>query len=401
MAPRQRSRAPSLTKKVSSSDFNADGSIKTINNVPFARDVSQVREYANGIKLYTCEPTHFKNWPRWLRLTLGWSLLMYFVFLFLCIPISLALIHPWFWRTTSRIMFSCAYIGILVLSMVIPLREWPAIRQVGQLWYELFDVSTNMSPDMRRAMVEDGNKSGKGTISAMHPHGIVPFHALLWASVNEQYLQIQEPGQPQKWLYGFAAAASAVFGMPLLRNLLGWFATHDANFDTLKNGLVHGKSVPVNNIGRIPRHLYLLPGGIAEVFTSNIGKHAIVFKNRRGLCKLALECGSEITPIYIFGATDFFYNLVAGDSWLSQFSRKYKLGLTYFWGHFGLPVPFTPRLTIVVGQSLPLPKGWNGKGEVPQRLVNEYHAAYLQEIEALFENYKAAAGHPNAVLEVS
>lgn len=398
MAPRQEGNNSSpRSRKASNNDFNVDGTIKTMNA---GRDVSRVREYENGVKLYTCEPTHFQNWPKWLRVALGWSLLMYFVFLFLVIPLSLALLHPWFWANTSRIVCSCSYLSILLLSTVMPLREWPAIRQIGQLWYEIFDVSTNLSPDTRRAMVEHGNASGKGTISAMHPHGIVPFQALLWAAVNEQYLHIQEPGQPRKWLYGFAAAANAVFSVPLLRNLLGWFATHGANFDTLKNGLMHGKSVPCNNIGRIPQHLYLLPGGIAEVFTSNVGKHAIVFKNRRGLCKLAIECGSEITPIYIFGATDFFYNLVAGDSWLSNFSRKYKLGLTYFWGHYGLPIPFTPKLTIAVGKSLPLPKGWDRKGEVPDRLINEYHSAYLQEIQELFEKYKSAAGHPDAILEV-
>ncbi len=401
MAPRQepggslpRSKS---SQKSFSSDYNEDGTIKTMNN---GRDVTRIRECENGIKLYTLEPTSFSNWPKWLRKFAGWVLLLYFVFLFLVIPLSLVFLHPWFWGTATRSTCSTLYLTSLVVAAVIPLREWPAIRPLAQLWYELFDVSINLSPDERREMVERANSNGKHTITAMHPHGIVPFHGLLWASASEQYLQIQEPGQPVKWMYGFAAAASAVFRIPLLRNLLGWFATHGASYHTLRDGLLHGKCVPTNNIGRIPQHLYLLPGGVAEVFVSTVGRQAIVFKERRGICKLAIECNSEITPIYIFGVTDIFYNLAAGDSWLSKFSRKWKLGLTYFWGHFGLPIPFTPRMTIIVGKSLPLPKGWSGRGEIPERLIDEYHAAYLREITNMFDKYKAAAGYPDAQLEV-
>ena len=110
------------------------------------------------------------------------------------------------------------------------------------------------------------------------------------------------------------------------------YSTHGANYQTLKDGLLYGKCIPVNNRPekRKPRHLFLLPGGIAEVFTSEIGRHAIVFKERRGLCRLALEVKSEIIPIYIFGANDFYHNLFSGDS----FGKSLEIFFLYIFFNF-------------------------------------------------------------------
>lgn len=57
----------------------------------------------------------------------------------------------------------------------------------------------------------------------------------------------------------------------------------------------------MNAVGRIPRNLFILPGGIAEIFTSTPGKHVVVFNRRRGIVKLALETGAHILPSYVFG----------------------------------------------------------------------------------------------------
>jgi hypothetical protein len=127
-----------------------------------------------------------------------------------------------------------------------------------------------------------------------------------------------------------------------------------------------------NRVGRKPRHLYILPGGVAEIFVSTPGKHAVIFKNRRGLCKLALETGCNIAPCYVFGGTDFFNNLATGDSWLSKLSRKLQMGLTIFWGQYGLPIPYTPRVTMCLADPLTCKK-WNGEGKVPDDLINDLH----------------------------
>lgn len=118
--------------------------------------------------------------------------------------------------------------------------------------------------------------------------------------------------------------------------------------------------------------MYILPGGVAEIFVSTPGKHAIVFKDRRGLIKLALETGVNLIPNYVFGGTDFFNNLATGDGFFSTMSRKFRMGLTIFWGHFGLPIPFAPKVTMVIGEPIYVTK-WTGEGKIPSELIDEYH----------------------------
>lgn len=163
-----------------------------------------------------------------------------------------------------------------------------------------------------------------------------------------------------------------------------------------------GKCAAANSVGRKPKNLFILPGGVAEVFTSTPGKNVIVFNNRRGLIRLSIETGAELVPCYVFGGTDFFNNLATDDGVFATLSRKMRAGVTLFWGPYGLPIPFTPRVTMVIGDPIPIPKPWNvaKDGPIPDDLVDELHSTFLKSITELFDKYKAAAGYPDAVLGV-
>lgn len=234
-------------------------------------------------------------------------------------------------------------------------------------------------------------------IIAMHPHGIVPFHAILWSAYCDSYLSSKV--HKGKALYGFGAAADIVMYLPILRNIMGWLSAGSADYKTLKNGLMHGKVACVNAAGRTPRHLYILPGGIAEVFTSTPGKHAIVFKKRRGLVRLSIETNAMIVPAYVFGGTDFFNNLATSSGIFAWLSRKLRMGMTLFWGPFGLPIPYAPKVTLCIGEPLEVPK-WNGTHPIPEELIEDLHSRFLASMIELFNNYKALAGYPDAELEV-
>lgn len=69
-------------------------------------------------------------------------------------------------------------------------------------------------------------------IVAMHPHGVVPFQALLWAAYCDQYLTDGRRG-----FYGFGAVADAVFYVPFLRNIMGFLRGGSASYEVLRNGL--------------------------------------------------------------------------------------------------------------------------------------------------------------------
>lgn len=108
----------------------------------------------------------------------------------------------------------------------------PWARKIGQLWYEIFQFSTNLSPEEQARVVEYGDEHQ--LIMCMHPHGIVPFHAVLWAGHADQYLTNTKTG---KALYGFGAAADAVAYVPILRNIMGWLSAGSADYRALKDGL--------------------------------------------------------------------------------------------------------------------------------------------------------------------
>lgn len=155
------------------------------------------------------------------------------------------------------------------------------------------------------------------------------------------------------------------------------------------------KSIP----NRKPRHLFILPGGVAEVFTAEVGKHVVIVNSRRGLCRLSLETGAEIMPTYVFGANDFYHNLITHENWISRFCRKMRVGITWFWGWYFLPVPFFPRLTMCVGKAIPVKK-WDGVGRIPEEKVDELLDSYRKNLTEVFEEYKSDAGYPEAQLEI-
>ncbi|GMH59688.1 hypothetical protein TrRE_jg7489 [Triparma retinervis] len=345
-------------------------------------------------RLYTAKTDMFRSWPRPVRIFVGYLTAVLFTLSFLTIPLLLILLSPSCWSNFESRMASTLILLLYASSIYASPKEWPAFRDLGQLWYSVFNFRFTTSPLSLRSQVSLGQESTSHFVMAMHPHGIVPLHAVLWSAFCNQFMTDGVTGAS---LYGFGAAADAVGYVPFLRNIMGWLSAGSASRDVLKRGLTKGDVPCVNlNGGRRPRHLFLLPGGVAEVFESAVGEHAVVFKGRRGLIRLSLECGCEVMPCYVFGGTDFFHNAIKGDTWAAKAARKLKMGLTFFWGHLGMPfLPFTPSVTICVGDVVDC-KGWDGSEEEVERK----HSEYLDKLEELFEKYKKVAGYEEAVLEI-
>jgi hypothetical protein len=109
-------------------------------------------------------------------------------------------------------------------------RPWS--RKIGQLWYEIFQFSSNIPLEELAGRIAYGDDHQ--LVMCMHPHGIVPFHAGLWVAYCDQYMTDPKTG---KFLYGFGAAADAVGYVPILRNIMGWWSAGSADYKTLKAGL--------------------------------------------------------------------------------------------------------------------------------------------------------------------
>ena len=45
-------------------------------------------------------------------------------------------------------------------------------------------------------------------------------------------------------------------------------------------------------------------------------------------------------------------------------------------------------------------KKWEGEGRIPTEIMNELHKKFMDEMTALFDKYKAAAGYGDSELEI-
>jgi hypothetical protein len=187
--------------------------------------------------LHPCVPIDFLWLPLLTRKLLGTLTILIFVWSFLTIPVtvlfSLSLLR---YRQSSWIL--SFFYGSLVLSLLLPMREWPIIRKVGQLWYELFDFSCNLNPALLKPFINESTEHQY--VVSMHPHGVIPLQAILWAAYCDQYLQDTSTGQK---MYGFGAAADVIMYLPYLRNIMGWLSGGSATYSVLKNGLSKVKNM--------------------------------------------------------------------------------------------------------------------------------------------------------------
>jgi 2-acylglycerol O-acyltransferase 2 len=78
------------------------------------------------------------------------------------------------------------------------------------------------------------------------------------------------------------------------------------------------------------------------------------------------------------------------------------MGMTLFWGIWGTPLPFTPRVSMCIGDPIQ-PPVWDKEkhpNAIPPDVIDAYHELFLKAMTDLFDKYKAAAGYPDAVLTI-
>lgn len=97
---------------------------------------------------------------------------------------------------------------------------------------------------------------------------------------------------------------------------------------------------------------------------------------------------------------------------LEKISRSFKGGFTFFWGQYGLPIPFPSKLSMVCGDPIwPVPNTIgsdmaNGRltcKKIPNPTneeIEELLGRYITALERLFDQYKDQAGYPHAKLQV-
>ncbi len=159
--------------------------------------------------------------------------------------------------------------------------------------------------------------------------------------------------------------------------------------------------------------------GLAEQALTKHGKHAVYLKNRLGFCRIALETGAHLVPVYSFGENDIY-----SDSFYHIYSRfdefrRLKLPTTFniagclsyartfvsltltfyaFLLYLTFVIPYKNAINTVVGPPIHV-----AKREAPSdEQIAQLHQTYCSALTKLFDENKVKyyARDPNARLEI-
>ena len=177
----------------------------------------------------------------------------------------------------------------------------------------------------------------------------------------------------------------------------------------------------------------------------------IFLKTRKGFIRFALRERMEIVPVYHFGNSSLFFVLSPFSSLLQSLSRSLRACILFFYGRWGLPIPFRQVIVSVVGKPLSLSpllekekqrkkeregeKDKEKKNEIEEEkerereneiqniegekmserekererererdpspeLVDEVHSLFLSEVTSLYNNYRHLIGWEDKDLEI-
>ncbi|ESN92323.1 hypothetical protein HELRODRAFT_115941 [Helobdella robusta] len=144
--------------------------------------------------------------------------------------------------------------------------------------------------------------------------------------------------------------------------------------------------------------LVLVVGGNREALEANPGNFNLVLSRRKGFVKLALQHGTPLVPVYSFGETDLYSQIMPQPgSKLHAFQQIMLTHLTfappffYGLGLFGFKygiLPYRKPVNVVVGSPLKVPTILDPSDDE----INEWHKKYVDRLVDHFEKHKLQFG---------
>ena len=220
-----------------------------------------------------------------------------------------------------------------------------------------------------KLIYEEIPEVGKKRIIIGPPHGVFPYCNIA--------CMIAFPA-----CFGYSIrglAASSAMKTPIIKHILGSIGGIDAGRKSATKALNNNFTIGISS------------GGVSEVFTSNSNDQRIVLKSRKGITKLAIRTGAELTPSYCFGNTDLYSLFTGGKyfhSYVRKISRKIGFALILFWGRFGLPIPYRIPLLCVIGKPIMIVQ----TDEPTDEYIDQIHNQLIDKTLELFNKYKHIYG---------
>lgn len=268
-------------------------------------------------------------------------------------------------------------------------RPWLKLNKLWPIAHDYFPVSLkiwNGSTFSAQPSILIKQAIPRQYILAMHPHGpypvsaslIMPQLALFGDSLGDMFENLR------------FAAASAVFWLPLVRDMYLFLGVIEASRRTLTHALSKGLSIAI------------LPGGEIEqlLVCPDDSPTEDVVVPVDGFFRLALVTGTPIVPAFSFGERRSYHTSSRFLHFRLWLVKKFRIGIPWAWGcHSWFPfVPLSVPISIVIGKPIlltGLPSFQaTGSRETLEEIqlfdsaITQLRERYKQAFEELFECHK-------------
>mmetsp|Transcript_13318 Transcript_13318/g.30833 ORF Transcript_13318/g.30833 Transcript_13318/m.30833 type:complete len:385 (+) Transcript_13318:105-1259(+) len=252
------------------------------------------------------------------------------------------------------------YVSVIALSLSVPgvySATWkktyfrPFLREIVS-YVRNFRVlkATKLHPDEKY-------------VFCWHPHGRLFFGFAAFSGLFDMWC----PELSNREFFG--GVNGPLFKVPFLGNLLYLSGLIPCDRRSIDKQLCRGN------------HVGLIIGGIEEVLEGTFDDRDVLFlRGRKGFCKVAMDQGAGLVPVYCFGENQLFQH---EPSWVlsawKAVNRVLKVGAPLpIRGWCGLPVPYRRELVIAMGKPL-----FAAEGET----VDEFHARYVTAVQELYDEH--------------
>lgn len=247
-----------------------------------------------------------------------------------------------------------AFLAVLLLDCLLPAGHYqPWVREhwVWDTWRRYFRMRVVIAEQY------DQRLEGKRHIYAHYPHGTFPMASWLAISLCGAENTTFSPD-----LRG--VVASVLLQLPLVKHVYGGKGCIAADRATVARTLKN------HDVG-------LLPEGVAGIFRGATRTNERVFvSSHKGFCKLALQNGADIVPVYNLGQSQVmsFYGLPG-------LSRRLRLSFGTFAGRWGMPLPRRTDLIVLHGHIIKVDAAAPNPS---QASVDALHAKVVAELTRLY-----------------
>ncbi|KAJ7557640.1 hypothetical protein O6H91_04G003300 [Diphasiastrum complanatum] len=217
--------------------------------------------------------------------------------------------------------------------------------------------------------------SNRSYVVVLEPHSILPLGVLAFLEYSDLF--------PLKKVR--VLVTSTALGTPVLRHIWTWMGAMPASGEAFRKLLCSGISGVI------------VPGGVQECLYMQRNREVVYLKKRFGFVRIAIQEGSPLVPVFVFGQTKIYdYVKPKGSKWYNQLSRIIGFAPLWMWGEYGTIIPYRRPMYVAVGKPIEV-----NQIEAPSREeIGGVHAIYLKALEELFERHKEAAGYKDTQLDI-